>query len=312
MLNMIKMKYLNLFRYKNLALIACMQALFHFVFLKNQTSYIALSNWQFILLILATLCVAAGGYVINDIEDQYADSINKPHKKYVGVSISENVAFYLYIGLSIVGIGIGYYLANLVGKNSFVGCFIITSMLLYMYATSLKKIAFLGNVVIALLTAFSVLIVGFFDILPATYAGNYTEQMYLFSVLIDFAIFAFIINLIREIVKDIEDINGDYNAEINSLPVILGITRTVKIVQVITGIAILLLLYYMAINFIHAPLVLAYTLLFVLGPLIFFFIKLFGAKQKSDFIFLSNLLKIIMLFGILSIAIIQLNIYINA
>jgi 4-hydroxybenzoate polyprenyltransferase len=306
------MKFLHLIRYKNLALIAFMQALFHFVFLKNQTNYIALSNWQFILLIIATLCIAAAGYVINDIEDQYADSINKPKKQYIGVNINENFAFYLYMILSITGIGIGYYLANLVGKNSFVACFIITSMLLYMYATSLKKIPFLGNVIIALLTAFSVLIVGFFDLLPATYNGNYTQQMYLFSVLIDFSIFAFIINLIREIIKDIEDVNGDYNADIKSLPVILGIGRTAKVVQIITVIAILLLLYYMLINFINAPLVLAYTLLFVFGPLILFLIKLFGAKQKADFAFLSNLLKIIMLFGILSIAVIQLNIYINA
>ena len=306
------MKFLHLVRYKNLVLIAFMQALFHFVFLKNQTNYIALNNFQFILLIVATLCIAAAGYVINDIEDQYADSINKPKKQYIGVSINENFAFYLYIALSIVGIGIGYYLAHLIGKNTFVGYFIITSMLLYMYSTFIKKIPVLGNVLIALLLASSVIIVGFFDLLPATYSGNYTQQMYLLSVLIDFAIFAFLINLLREMIKDIEDINGDYNADIRTLPVILGVSRTVKVVQFISVIAVLLLIYYISVNFINAPIVLIYALVFVLGPLLYFFIKLFSAKQKNDFKQLSNLLKIIMLFGILSITVIQLNITYNA
>jgi len=302
------MKYLNLIRYKNLLLIALTQALFHFVFLKNHTGYIALNNLQFLLLIIATISIAAGGYIINDIEDQYADSINKPEKQYIGKHIKENSAFYLYMVLTILGVSIGYYLSKIVGKNSFVGYFIITSLLLYMYSTSLKKIPVLGNIIIALLLASSIIIVGFFDILPATYSANYNSQMYLFSILIDFAIFAFIINLIRELIKDIEDMNGDYNADIKTLPVILGVSRTVKVIQLLSAISVLILMYYMVLNFYNAPLVLAYSLLFILGPFIYFFIKLFSAKQKKDFKFLSNLLKLIMLFGVLSILIIQINI----
>jgi len=289
-----------------------MQAVFHFVFLKNQTDFIALNNLQFSLLIFATLCIAAGGYVINDIEDQYADSINKPEKKYVGTYVSENTAFYMYVVFTVIGVAIGYYLSHLVGKNSFVGYFIITSMLLYLYSTNLKKIPLLGNVVVASILASSVLIIGFFDLLPATYSENYEQQMYLFSVLIDFAFFAFGINLIREIIKDIEDINGDYNADIKTLPVILGITRTRKVVQVITALFLLILLYYMAVNFVNVPIVLAYALLFIFAPLVYFFIKLFKAKKTKDFSHLSTILKLIMLFGILSIVVIQLNITFNA
>ncbi|UYW02191.1 geranylgeranylglycerol-phosphate geranylgeranyltransferase [Flavobacterium agricola] len=306
------MKYLNLIRYKNLAIVALMQAVFHFVFIKNQTDYVALSNLQFVVLILATLCIAAGGYIINDIEDQQTDAINKPYKKYVGTSISENIAFYLYVSFTIVGVALGYYLANLIGKNSFVGFFIITSMLLYLYATWLKGIPVIGNLLVAFLLALSVLIIGFFDILPATYSGNYQQQRYLFSVIIDFAVFAFIINFIREVLKDIEDVNGDYNAGIKTLPVILGISRTAKILAFVTGLAILILLYYVLLNFSAVPLVLAYALLFLLAPFIYFFIKLNQAKKTSDFSTLSRVLKLIMLFGILALVVIQLNFHFNA
>lgn len=301
------MKYLQLIRYKNLLLIALMQTLFHFAFLKNQTNFIALSDLQFILLILATLSIAAAGYIINDIEDQYTDSINKPEKQTIGVSINEDFAFYIYIALTVLGVGIGYYLSNLVGKNSFVGYFIIVSLLLYMYSTTLKRIPVLGNIIIALILASSVLIIGFFDLFPAMYSENFTSQMYLFSVLVDFSIFTFIINFIREMLKDVEDINGDYNADIHTLPVLIGAKRTLKIILGITLIAILLVIYYISVNFINSTIILIYSLLFILGPLLYFFIKVLSAKNKTDYKKLSTILKLIMLFGILSIAVIQLN-----
>lgn len=305
------MKYLKLIRYKNLLLIALMQSLFHFGFLKYQTNFLALNSWQFGLLILATLCIAAGGYIINDIEDQYTDSINKPERQTIGKTIEENFAFYLYMGLTIIGVSIGYYLSTVIGKNSFVACFIIIGMLLYMYSTSLKKIPILGNIIIACILAFSVLIIGFFDIFPATYGENYSSQMYLFSILLDFAIFAFIINFIREMIKDVEDVNGDYNADINTLPVLLGTKRTLKVIMAITIIAIIIFLYYIAINFVNSTLILGYSLFFILGPLVFFFIKLLSAKNKADFTLLSNILKFVMLFGILAIGVIQLNFIYN-
>ena len=107
----------------------------------------------------------------------------------------KKAAYNLYFVLNITGVGIGYYLASVIHKPSFSGAFIIISATLYMYATSLKQMLLIGNIVVALLLSFSVIIIGLFDLLPATYEGNQTEMGVMFSILIDYAIFTFIINL---------------------------------------------------------------------------------------------------------------------
>ena len=129
-----------------------------------------------------------------------------------------------------MGVGIGYYLSNVINKPSFAGAFIIVSATLYLYATSLKQMVIVGNIVIAMLLSFSVIIIGLFDLLPAIDVGNKVEMGILFSMLIDYAIFAFILNFIREIVKDMEDVVGDYNQGMSTLPIVFGIKNTVKII----------------------------------------------------------------------------------
>ena len=191
------MKYLKLIRYQNLLLLAFMQLLFRYGFLKFQNIFLSLNDWQYALLVLATVLIAAAGYVINDILDQETDYDNDKGNVIVGKLISEKVAYNLYFILNITGVGIGYYLASVIHKPSFSGAFIIISATLYMYATSLKQMLLIGNIVVALILSFSVIIIGLFDLLPATYEGNQTEMGVMFSILIDYAIFAFIINLIR-------------------------------------------------------------------------------------------------------------------
>ena len=188
-----------------------MQLLFRYGFLKFQNIFLSLNDWQYGLLVLATVLIAAAGYVINDILDQETDYDNDKVNVIVGKFISEKAAYNLYFILNITGVGIGYYLASVIHKPSFAGAFIIISATLYMYATSLKQMLLIGNIVVALLLSFSVIIIGLFDLLPATYEGNQTEMGVMFSILIDYAVFAFIINLIREIVKDMEDVEGDFN-----------------------------------------------------------------------------------------------------
>jgi 4-hydroxybenzoate polyprenyltransferase len=95
--------------------------------------------------------------------------------------------------------------------------FILIAATLYIYATSLKQMILLGNVIIALLLSFSVVIIGVFDLYPAINAENQLLMASLFSILLDYAIFAFVINLIREIVKDLEDINGDTSQGMKTL-----------------------------------------------------------------------------------------------
>ena len=308
------MKYLKLIRYQNLLLLAFMQLIFRFGFLKFQDIFLSLADWQYGLLVLSTILIAAAGYVINDILDQETDYDNRPESTIVGKDISEKAAYNLYFILNIAGVGIGYYLASVIHKPSFAGAFIIISATLYMYATSLKQMLLIGNIIVALLLSFSVLIIGLFDLLPATYDGNQVEMGIMFSILIDYAVFAFILNLIREIVKDMEDVDGDYNQGMNTLPIALGVSRTAKVVAVLGIIATVILLWYINSNLMLSKLYFAviYGLLLIVGPMIFFVVKVWNAKSKKDFHLLSTVLKWVIFFGILSILVITLNIKFNA
>jgi 4-hydroxybenzoate polyprenyltransferase len=145
-------------------------------------------------------------------------------------------------------------------------------------------------------------------------AENKAQMASLFSILTDYALFAFMINFIREIVKDIEDVDGDYNQGMNTLPIAIGISRTAKIVFVISVIPFVLLLLYIKNYLVENGLFIAtlYSFILVLAPLLYFIIKIFTAKTKKDFHHLSTVLKLILLFGILSIVVITLNIHYNA
>ena len=288
-------------------MLAFMQLVFRYLFLEQSYVDLALSDFNYILLVIATVCVAAGGYVINNIMDQETDEIAKPQNRVVGVSISETVAYNWYIGLTIVGVGIGFYLSNVIYKPTFASMFILVATLLYMYATSFKQIPVLGNVVVALLLSTSIIIIGLFDILPAIDVDNRFRMKEAFSILMDYAIFAFIINLIREIVKDLEDMDGDYQSGINTLPITIGIPKTKIIVGILTVISIGMLAYYINSNLFELDYVIYYTMVFIIGPLIYFGVKLMNAETKKQLHHLSLVLKVILFFGILSVAIIVFN-----
>lgn len=304
------MSFLKVIRYQNLILLALMQLVFRYGFLESQSIPLALNDWQFALLVLSTVCIAAGGYLINNIFDRGTDEINKPNDVVIGKQISESMGYNLYIALNIVGVGIGFYLANAVYKSSFSAVFIIIAATLYVYANGLKQTLLIGNIIIALLLSLSILIIGIFDLLPMIVPENQAGMGVIFKILIDYAVFAFIINFIREIVKDLEDVNGDYNQGMSTLPIVLGVTRTAKVVFGLSFIPLGLIIYYINENLFSNDLYYAsaYGFLFILAPLLYFTIKVFSAKNQKDFHHLSNVLKFVIFFGILSIAVINLNI----
>lgn len=308
------MKYLKLIRYQNLLMLAFMQFLFRYSFLKQQDIPLALADWQYGLLVLSTVLLAAAGYVINNIFDVASDTINKPNDVVIGKGISEAQAYNIYFGLNITGVAIGFYLSNVIMRPGFATIFILIASLLYFYSTTLKQIMLLGNFVVAFLLALSVIIIGVFDIFPATNTDNQAQMASLFSILIDYALFAFMINFIREIVKDIEDVNGDYNQGMNTLPIAIGISRTAKIALGFAIIPFILSLLYINKYFVENDLLIVtlYAFAFVLAPLLYFIVKIFSAKSQKDFHHLSTVLKLILLFGIFSILVITLNIKFNA
>lgn len=307
------MIYLQLIRYKNLLLLALMQLIFRYGFLEQQEFFLALTDWQYFLLVLSTVLLAAAGYVINDIFDQDTDTINRPKKVIIGKTITESRAYNIYVGLNIVGVTIGFYLSNLIQKPSFATIFIFIAASLYFYATTLKKMLLLGNILVAFILGLSVLIIGVFDLYPVTYDGNRDKMGLLFKILTDYAIFAFVVNFIREIIKDAEDIKGDYNQGMQTLPIVLGINRTAKIIFSLLLIAIAIIVWYTNEHLMNFDLYYAalYVIFLVLAPLLYVLIKSWDAKSVSDFHHLSSILKWIIFFGILSIAVITYTIKIK-
>ncbi len=295
-------------------MLAFMQLLFRYAFLKQQDIPLALADWQYGLLVLSTVLLAAAGYVINNILDVATDTINKPNNVVIGKGISETRGYNIYIALNITGVAIGCYLSNVIMRPTFAVISIFIASVLYFYSTNLKQIMILGNFVVAAILSFSVIVIGVFDLFPATNAENQAQMASMFSILIDYALFAFMINFIREIVKDIEDVDGDYNQGMNTLPIAIGKSRTTKIVLGFAIIPFILCLLYIDKYFLENNLyiVTLYAFAFVLAPLLYFIVKIFTAKSQKDFHHLSTVLKLILLFGILSILVITLNIKYNA
>lgn len=301
------MSLLQLIRYPNLLMLGLMQVVVYYGFLKKYTDILALNNWQFLLLVLATLTITAAGYIINDIYDKNADNINKPQRQIVGVAISESEAYKWYAGLNIIGVGIGFYLSNYINYPSFSAIFIVIAISLYMYATEFKKIFLVSNLLIAILLGMSVLIVAIYNLMPIVVPQNQSYLKLLFGVVLDYSIFAFGINLIREIIKDTEDMEGDEVAQVKSLPIVLGLRNTKIVLSgLLLGLIALIANYtykYFFVNDLYITSL--YVLITIIAPLIYVLVELWNAHQKKQFSILSFVVKIIMFFGMLTVLVLE-------
>ncbi len=295
------MKYLKLIRYPNLLLISFVQLVIRYGLFEPLGLSLSLSNFQYFILILCTLSLAAAGNVINDIFDIDIDSINNPDKVIIGKTISEKTAYNLFLFFNVLGVGLGFYLANTIQQPFLAALFIIISATLYVYASYLKGIPFLGNVVISILVSLSIIIVGLFDLMPAITFLNKENQSYAFKLLLQYSLFAFIINLIREIVKDIEDINGDKNGGLQTLPIVLGRKRAAMIAFSLGILSLFGTVYYIYMYLYNFTAIILYFLLCIIGPLLYFCTKIWDASKRQEFQKLSILLKIIMFLGISSL-----------
>ena len=150
-----------------------------------------------------------------------------------------------------------------------------------------------------------IIIMGLFDLLPAITPGNKLTQSIIFSILLDYALFAFLINWLREMIKDQQDMHGDYNSGRNSLPILLGKERTNQFIFLIGMIPLILILFYIYDYLFENIYAVLYALLLIVAPLLYFLIQLLSAKTKKQFSTLSGILKVIMLTGLLSIGFYQ-------
>ncbi|WP_299060794.1 geranylgeranylglycerol-phosphate geranylgeranyltransferase [uncultured Polaribacter sp.] len=255
-----------------------------------------LSNIQFLYLILSILFITAGGYVINDIYDIETDKINRSKKIIIGKRISEKKAFKYYISLTFIGIAIGFLLSI----NSYIFlCFVIPVILLFLYSKYLKRTPFVGNLTISFLISFVICLAYYFHFF---FLYSYDYSLFdkpLRNVIYVYISFSFLTTLIREIIKDIEDIDGDLKIKAKTLPIVIGRKRASKVAFFFTGLLFVFLL--VVLQFLkNEPIFLSYGIGCILLPLSYFIYKLWFAKSKKDFSILSNLMKLIMLLGILS------------
>lgn len=236
-------------------------------------------------LTLATACIAAAGYIINDYYDVKIDAINKPERMVVGKVIRRRRAMFAHLLLSFTGVAIGLWLSIPVGLINFGAV-----MLLWGYSARLKKMLLVGNITIALLAASMLLVV-------AVYASTLNK------ITIGYASFAFLISLIREIIKDMEDVKGDASFDCRTLPIVAGLRNTKLVLYPFISIFLALIIAAT----LHTRTTIffdSYMVLFVLLPVFWLIMKLARADKKRDFTYLSNLNKIIMLAGILSMLLI--------
>ena len=273
--------YLRLIRFPNLVLIVLSQALVQACLLAAGVNWGMVARPGFAALTLSTVFIAAAGYIINDYYDVKIDAINKPERMLVGKAIRRRRAMFAHLVLSVAGVAIGLALAIPVGLINMGAV-----LLLWGYSARLKKMLLIGNVVIALLAASMLLVV-----------AVYNDALN--RITLGYALFAFLISLIREIIKDMEDVKGDASFDCRTLPIVAGIRNTKLVLYPLVA---LFLVFLLVVVFHRRTALLfdSYMLLLVLLPSVWLVIKLARSDRRRDFAYLSSLNKFIMLTGILS------------
>ena len=293
--------FFYLIRYKNLLMVLLTMILTKYALINSFISDPSLTSIDFIILSLSILCITAGGYIINDLFDIEADTINKPLKVYISKSISKKNAWVIYLLSSTLGIILGIYLSVIKNSDFLSFYFIGTTLLLFLYSVLLKKLVFIGNLCISLLVALPIYLLYKFDSNNIT-ISNILQYFLLSKAIFYYMFFAFLTTMIREIIKDIEDINGDYMVKLKTLPILIGKTRA-RNISIFLSIVLLLFLFLVSSNyFISNKYFLGIIMLMLSTVVVYFIFKSWIATTKKQFQYLSNLMKLIMFIGILSMA----------
>lgn len=300
--------FFHLVRFGNLLIIAvtmCFIRWFVFIPLLRNTGFVPqIDNLNFLMLVAATVFLAAAGYVINDYFDRKADLINKPEKVVLGKVLSHRSGMIWHTVLSIVGVGLGAYVSYRVGLFRYSIMFFIISGLLWFYSTTYKRQVLLGNLVVAFLVACVPFILFFFE-LPLL-ARNYPlylaampDDVDLLAVwVIGYSAFAFLLTFVRELVKDLEDFEGDYAFGRQTIPIAWG-AKTARYMVISVSAITLVLLCIVSYKLSWNILSLVYALLLLISPMLVFLVLFIKTESKVNYGRTGNLLKLIMLAGLL-------------
>jgi 4-hydroxybenzoate polyprenyltransferase len=300
--------FLKLIRWPNLVFIALTQLLFYYciiipVFSSYPAQTIYLDEYKLFLIILSSVFIAAAGYIINDYFDINIDLVNKPERNIVDKVLSRRWAMLWHMLLSMAGVVIGFYV-DYISRHFLLGISnVICVNLLFVYSMTFKRRMLIGNALISLLTAWVVFVLGFYVILDFVMQTGplpvFIARIMRLTIL--YAAFAFIISLIREVVKDMEDVEGDRRYGCRTMPIVWGINAT----KLFTAIWLVVLIACLVIVQVYVSFFAwwwsaVYILLLIVLPLCLVLWKLRTASTAKDFHQLSTLIKLVMLTGICS------------
>jgi 4-hydroxybenzoate polyprenyltransferase len=322
--------FLNLVRWPNLLIVALTMILMRYAIIEPVISKIniELANgaggqvpltlqfpwYHFLVLVVATLFITAGGYVINDYFDIKTDLINKG-EVIVGTKIPRRKAMMWHNVLNIAGVAAGFYISWKAGYFWLGTLFLIVSGLLYFYSASYKRQFLVGNLIVALLTALVPMLVVIFE-WPALYRYCAVNALIppplgiIFYWVGGFAIFAFLTTLIREIIKDIEDFEGDLAYGRNTIPVVTG-TQAARIISIFLILVTVGLLYVVWYFFLNDKITLIYISCTVVLPLLYVIYQLIISANKQQLHSASRLMKIIMIAGVLYSVVVKVILDLN-
>lgn len=303
--------FFQLIRYPNLVFIALTQSLFYYriivpFFKSNVQSSQLLQENDFFLLLVASVLIAAAGYIINDYFDIQIDNVNKPERLILGKLIKRRWAMLLHLVLSLVGLFLTAIVAMHLNNLLLLGLNFLSVLVLLLYSSTFKKQLLTGNIIISVLTAWVVGVLFIAEIRwnDAAYLQlNQGALGSLYKVTLVYAGFAFIVSLIREVVKDLEDMDGDRRFGCETIPIKWGIPSTKVFVAVwifvLVGLLAAMAFYAMLNSWSWFYYVMSFAMIIQ-----FYFLlkKLYRAQSSADFANISKVLKLVMLAGILSMS----------
>lgn len=296
--------FLKLIRIQNLLIIAFTQYMVRWCLLypifKLSGYELQLSNFQFFLLSLSTVMIAAAGYIINDYFDVRIDKVNKPERMIIDKGIKRRVAIGAHSVINVLAILIGLYVSYSIGAWKLVTIHFVCATGLWFYSTNFKRQFFIGNLVIASFIAMVPLIVAIYE-LVGCFKENYVTigfERSAWKWVLALSLFAFLTTLVREIIKDLEDVEGDKEFGCYTMPIVIGVRSTKIIVTVISLFTMGLLAFFQNI-FYEENKTLFYYFLFALQlPFAFLIYKVLTAQTKKEFRLAGNTAKFIMLMGV--------------
>ena len=294
-------------RLPNLFFIALTQVLFHIAVLDTILLPLgtrpSIDGWNFILLVVSSVLIAAAGYIINDYFDINIDQINKPTANVVDKIVSRRWAMAWHFVLSGVGILLSAWVAWRTGFWYILLGNFMCVVLLFGYSVSLKRKLLFGNILISLLTAWVILVIGLAEFTSPVFTNSQIVEASgkIIRISLLYAGFAFISSLIREAIKDIEDMQGDEKYGCRTMPIKWGVNAAKVYIAVwlvvILALLIILQVYVARFEWWWA---MTYSIVFIIVPFVLIFLLLFRAKENKDYHRLSNWTKLVMLTGILS------------